>query len=487
MLHLTSTMKPSMINRHIPVVFCAALFLIVRPVISASSGPKPNFILYIADDQAKTDYGVYGNEKVHTPGVDRLAKEGMLFQRAYATQGICAPSRSALYTGNFPLRNGCFLNHTPVREGTMSLVPELQKLGYQVILAGKSHVSPKKAFPWDQHWRPVKADLGQEGGQPERLPIDRIRTFLQNEQTPFCLVIASPLPHGPYPDKPDATLEDVQRLPYHPSPSRNWINKQAGYYENIREDNRQLVAVLESLDTSPHRDNTLFLYTADHGRPGKYTVYEAGVNVPLVIRWAPQIKEDSRSQALVSLIDIFPTLIEAAGGEAPDADGRSFLSVLKGEEQTARNYTYSIAENQNIWMPYVFPARMVTDGRWKYVRNPNALSVHEANFGDNEAVNAFIRIGAEKFPDREPEELFDLNADPFEQQNLATDPAHAETLKRLSAELDRWMREQGDYLADGGKVILFKPRHHPLDKANKMYTPPESLQGTLTPDAYPIP
>jgi arylsulfatase A-like enzyme len=103
---------------------------------------KPNFLVFIADDLNKEYYGCYGNEKTATPTTSRLAEEGMVFDNAFTGQAICAPSRTMLYTGKYPLRNGAFKNHSEVYEGTRSVCHYLQKLAYDVILCGKSHVNP---------------------------------------------------------------------------------------------------------------------------------------------------------------------------------------------------------------------------------------------------------------------------------------------------------------------------------------------------------
>ena len=117
---------------------------------------KPNIVFFLADDQDKLDYGCYGNEKIYTPAVDQLAKEGIMFQQAFTGQAICAPSRSQLYTGNYPLKNGCFLNHVPSKKEQKSVTHYLKQLGYEVILAGKSHVKPQSVYDWDREWKPVK-------------------------------------------------------------------------------------------------------------------------------------------------------------------------------------------------------------------------------------------------------------------------------------------------------------------------------------------
>ena len=137
---------------------------------------QPNIIFYLADDQDKLDYGCYGNDKVHTPAVDRLAKEGMIFQNAFTGQAICAPSRSQLYTGKYPIKNGCALNHIISKPGQESVAQYLQALGYDVILAGKSHVGPASVYVWSREWR----EINEEGLPRPVLPLDSIQNYFKS-------------------------------------------------------------------------------------------------------------------------------------------------------------------------------------------------------------------------------------------------------------------------------------------------------------------
>jgi len=112
---------------------------------------KPNFIFYLADDQDKLDYGTYGNPNVDTKAVDRLASEGIKFNNFYTGQAICAPTRSQIFTGKYPIKNGCFVNHIGVKPGTETIISYLEKEGYEVVLAGKSHVKPNSVFKWSRY------------------------------------------------------------------------------------------------------------------------------------------------------------------------------------------------------------------------------------------------------------------------------------------------------------------------------------------------
>ncbi len=449
-----------------------------------NTSAKPNVILYLVDDQDRTDYGCFGNPYVHTPAVDRLSREGTRFDRFYTAQAICAPSRSMLFTGMFPLKNGAYMNHRPLRNGRMSLIPELQKLGYKVILAGKSHVGPDSAFPWTEHWPSEEVPLS-DGGQSARLPLDKIRAFLKTESGPYCLVLCSALPHPPYPEVPSGTQDTIPFYQGEDPENQTLIQKRTAYYENIRRDNLQIEAVLEAADQSQDPDNQLFLYLADHGNRQKFTLYEGGLNVPLVARWPGKIAAGTLSHELVSMVDLFPTLIDLAGGHLPaEVDGTPMTDLLLGRGPSPRNFTFGVGEHQNIFIPSVFPMRMVTDGKWKYIRNVNAYERHESNLGEHERINAFIREGADTFRHLPFEELYDLESDPFEQSNLANLPPYQKIQSRLSIQLDHWMEEQNDYLIEEGPLPLFRPSHMALDRPNPHYSPPAELAHTLKDSDY---
>ena len=138
------------------------LFLIILIYITNVScvniqekNDRPNFIFYLSDDQDRLDYSIYGNDLVETSAVSKLAKEGMVFNNFYTSQAICSPSRSQLLTGMYPIKNGCYANHIPVRSNISSITKYLKEGGYDVYLAGKSHVKPDSIFDWT-HYFPLK-------------------------------------------------------------------------------------------------------------------------------------------------------------------------------------------------------------------------------------------------------------------------------------------------------------------------------------------
>ena len=434
---------------------------------------KPNIIFYLADDQDKYDYGCYGNEKIHTPAVDKLAKEGLRFENAFTGQAICAPSRSQLYTGNYPLKNGCFLNHIQTKNKQVSITTYLRELGYEVILAGKSHVGPKSVFDWNKEWKPEY----KEGAPRPYLPFDSIKDYLESANKPFCMYITSEYPHGPYFDETAGTSDNYKFFPFNKKNKENAIvlKQMAGYYRNVKEDNLQLEQILAWVDEFLD-ENTLFIYSADHGKTGKFTVYDRGLNIPFVVRWPAVIKPGTKSDVLIHYTDVLPTFMEIAGGKAPvNIDGSSFFPVLKGDDKEIHEYVYGVQTNQNIQQTAIFPSRMVRNKKYKYIRNFNSIEVVENNYGDNEYLNAFLKRGAEKFKDTPFEELYDIENDPFEQVNLAKNPEFKETKELLVAELYKWMNEQEDFLVKENYMPLLKPTLHQLDKSSPFKKVPPEL------------
>lgn len=444
---------------------------------------KPNIVFYLADDQDVTDYGIYGNEKVHTPAVDRLANEGIVFDNAFTGQAICAPSRAQLLTGKYPLKNGSFANHTPTRPDIISVTKQMRNLGYSVVLAGKSHVKPQNVYDWDQAWEPVP----KTGVPREYIPLSDIETYFETATEPFVMFIASKYPHGKY---FDVEQPDAEALKFHPFDEKSrddpaYIKKRAGYYRSIKEDNRQLEHVLKLVDTHLD-DNTLFIYSADHGVSGKFSLKDIGLKVPFVVRWPGVIEPGSRSGQLIHYTDVLPTMMDIArGAPDPSMDGRSFLPLLLGQDEVIHDYVYGVRTNQNIINAHVFPSRMIRDTRYKYIRNFNALGVLDKNLGANEAVNAFLRQGALKHKNEAFEELYDVVADPFEQNNIAERPDMAKVKSRLSQQMFAWMEDQGDFLEDRfGHIPIITAPTFKLDQNSQYRSIPAEFQNTLKPGDY---
>ena len=188
--------------------FFKIIFVLLAFSISSKNNfnvDKPNFIIYLSDDQDFLDYNIYGNQNVQSNGVNRLAREGLVFTNFHTGQAICAPSRSQLYTGLYPLKNGSYANHTNVKSNTLTIVQHLKKIGYEVGLAGKDHVGPMQTFNFDFHIKKI---------ENKNLDLFRIKKYLKNIDNPFCLILASDYPHGPHPSISSYKVSDIIKHPY---------------------------------------------------------------------------------------------------------------------------------------------------------------------------------------------------------------------------------------------------------------------------------
>ena len=438
------------------------------------SSTSPNFIFYLADDQDLLDYGIYGNPKVHTPAVDALAKEGMRFTNFYTAQAICAPSRSQIFTGMHPLKNGCMANHLPVKPNLKTVIDYMKAEGYEVVLAGKGHVKPNSVFQWSKYFKSV---------DHRYLPLDKLENYLENVKKPFCVFVTSDFPHGPYPKISEYTNEDIHQLPYDKG---NFRKFKTGYYQNIRDDNAQLEQVLELVKANGFVDNSIFIYASDHGISGKWGVAEQGLKVPFIVRWPGVVEANSVSETMLNFVDILPTFLDIIGADIPqDLDGKSFQPTLKGNTDPIHDYIFSLATKQNIQKCKVFPSRAIRGKRFKFIRNYNSIEVVESNYGSNPVINAFIRKGAESFPNVPFEELYDLELDPYQEQNLINNPEYLEQKNRLSSALENWMIAQNDFLIHQ-KMPLIKPTLHPLDRNSKWNKVDEDLVGKIDESSYII-
>ena len=464
-------------NKHFTVQFL--IFLIVISItIDAfgqyASNSKPNIFIYIADDQNSWDYEIFGNKQVKTKNFDRLVTEGLRFSNAYTSQAVCAPSRSQLFTGLFPMKNGCYANHLPVRN-VKDINDLMNESGYDVVLAGKGHIKPNSVFNWTRYF-PTNSE--------RRIPIKKVEEYIVNSNKPLCIIFSSDLPHGPFPKSSDYNNKPLDYDPSLKNISSNIGNYKAGYYKNIEDDNDQLGIVLSMLETVSNLDESIFIYISDHGLKGKWSVRETGLKIPMVIRWPNVIPPNTKIDKLVSIVDILPTIVEVSGGEKNESlDGKSLIPIIQNSNISFRDYIFGIATRQNIQKCYVFPSRSVRDKRYKYIINYNSKEVVKDNLVLNKNVNYFIKRGANEFNEVPYEELYDLEADPYEHVNLAKEESFLLIKQKLSNVLNDWMISQNDILVKY-KMPIIKPTLHPLDRPSKWNNPKKEYQFRLLSNDY---
>jgi uncharacterized sulfatase len=440
-----------------------------RPGGAARSSARPHVVLFMADDHTWHDCGPYGAKDVRTPNLDRLAGEGMRFDRAFAASPTCTPSRSAIYTGLYPFRNGAHANHSWINEGVRTLPDHFKQLGYRVVLAGKTHIGPREQFGFEY----LKGSNVMPPGKDHVLwtdldtaVVDRLLAEHDKRQ-PLCLLVCSHSPHVYWPENDGYDPATIDLPPYLVDTPETRAMR-ARYYTDVTWMDKQLGEVLASLsrhgyDAAAGGADTLMIYTADQGAQwpfAKWTLYDAGVKTPLVVRWAGRVKPGSTSDAMVTLVDLLPTMLEAAGGTPPhDFDGKSFLPVALGKADAHRDAVF--ATNTGDGQMNRSPMRCVRTNRYKYILNlapETPFKTHISHAGEDDGVvywrsweklagtNADAREHVERYQHRPPEELYDVVDDPFEQRNLANGPAHAAELQRLRGLLRDWRVQQGEDL-----------------------------------------
>ncbi|GIW99641.1 MAG: heparan N-sulfatase [Pirellulaceae bacterium] len=424
---------------------------------------QPNFLIIMADDCTFSDLPAYGGRNAKIPNLDSLAAESLVFDRAYLCSAMCQPCRAELFSGQYPMRNGCAWNHSASRPTTRSLPHYLRPLGYRVGLAGKVHVKPRKAFPFESV-DGYDANCVRNPTKPHE--IAKVREFmLRDPSQPFCLVVALVEPHVPWVmGDPSLYRPEELELPPHIADTPRTREDFARYLAEITYMDGQVGELLETLEVTGLANNTVVLFTSEQGSqfPGcKWTNWDTGVHTALMVRWPGRI-QPGRTEALVQYADIAPTLLEIAGGqvEGQPFDGASFRGVLEGKTSEHRQFVYGMHNNFPEGPP--FPIRSISDGRYHYIRNlaPERIYIEKHVMGlrgegtlNNPYWGTWVWHATEdprtyglvqRFLRRPAEELYDLQEDPAEMNNRMGDPTMAEIGRRLREELDAWMASQGD-------------------------------------------
>lgn len=409
---------------------------------------------------------------VETPNLGRLAARSLLFRNAYCASPTCSPSRAALFTARYPHETGMMgLLHRGfrLREPSRILPAWLQRQGYETALCGIQHIQPGAGLTgYDHRLKGVESRTQQgqvDWTAHDRSVAEQAADFLAARagDGPFFLDCGFWQPHRPFPE-PEIDPGGVSPpagVPDTPETRRDM----AGFVTAVRHMDRCCGIVLDALTRSPAADNTLVIFTTDHGPafPGwKCNLTRRGTGVALVIRppggIEPRVIDD-----LASHLDLFPTLCDLLGLEKPDPDmrGASLAPLLRG---AARAEPDRLLFSEVTYHAGYEPMRAVRTGRHSLIKIfDDDLSPVPANIDDSAAKDIWIEAG---WLDRERERvrLFDLRLDPDETRNLADSPAYAEVRARLERALDAWMRETRDPLRHGSVPLppggYANPRSH---------------------------
>jgi N-sulfoglucosamine sulfohydrolase len=469
---------------------------------SLSAADCPNILLFTADDLHAESLGVYGGKPADlTPNLDAFAAESLLFNRAHVNVAICAPCRAVIATGRYSHRSGA-MGFMPAREDVPDIVTRLQAGGYHTWILGKyGHSTPKKSMKWDYHFD--QKDLGN-GRNPD-LYKQRAETFFKQSKDagkPFYFMVNSHDPHRPYCDPEKLTKgAAMPSRTYKPSevtvpgflPDLPGVRAEMGTYLNsTRRLDDTFGATMQALKHAGVADNTLVLFITDNGIAvpfAKCNTWFHSSHSPLLVRWPGVVKPETHDDShFVSVVDFFPTFLEVTSVKGPDGlDGRSFLSLLKGESQKCREHVFTQIDSkaggeyvpmravQNANYGYIY--NPFSDGKYWYRNNNEGKTMAAMNKAakDDPAIAARIDL----FRHRVPEEFYNLEKDPNCLINLIDDPKHAAALKALQTLMVVQMKKTQDPMlpafqnrnnqakVDEIMVKTYGPRKPKKEKKNK--------------------
>jgi len=450
-------------------LICSALFTAL-----ISSAEPVNFLIITADDMNWNSVGCFGAEMPGTtPSIDRLASEGMRFNRAHVASTVCMPSRNALNSGRLPHRSGGEGFHH-FRIPDLPTIPHtLTKHGYHVGILGKvAHSTPYKNTPWDH---------AEEVGRNTELITKKALVFMEEagqKKKPFYLIVNSHDPHRPYYHYTSEGREMRSRKGKapnsHPSrvfkpdevvvpaflPDTKDVRKElADYYCSVRRCDDLVGHLMDILEQTGLASNTVVFFLSDHGMgapSAKGNAYLNSTKTPLVVRWPGRVKPGSvDDRNYVSSIDIFPTLLEAAGIESPGGfDGLSLLPVFAGNGLKNRDDIFFTYFYTNVGKN-LFNMRTALTEDFSYTYNTfhTGAPLYSGSSLGGHFFKSMQAAGetdpkwaarADFILRRAPEELYDLRKDPDCMNNLAENPEYEPVIKKSRKAMAENMRATAD-------------------------------------------
>ena len=459
--------------------------LLCLPLVTAA--PRPNILFAIADDWGFGDAGAYGSTWVKTPAFDRLAREGILFQRAYTPNAKCAPSRAIILTGRYSWQLEEAANHQNVFPSKFgSFVELLAGNGYVTGYTGKGW-GPGIANDAGGKRRSItgKAWTKRKAKPPARAISNNdyagnFADFLASapEGNPWCFWYGTSEPHRSYEDgvglRMGKRLEDIDHVPAFWPDNARTRGDMLDYAIEVEHYDTHLGRILTHLEKAGQLDNTLIVATSDHGMPFprcKGQAYDYSNHVPLAIRWPGGIQGKNRSvEDFVNFTDLAPTFLEAAGVHdlAPimqPMSGRSLFEIFQsprsGQVVPSRDHVVLGKERHDVGRPNNggYPIRGIRKGDYLYLYNfeANRWPAGNPETGylncDASPIKTLIlnqrrqgnrHFWSLNFGKRPEEEFFNVRSSRDCVENLAGDEAHAELRNTLKAELFEKLKEQGD-------------------------------------------
>jgi arylsulfatase A-like enzyme len=427
---------------------------------------RPNIIYLVAHDLGRM-LGCYGRG-FESPNLDRFAREGAQFNKAYCATTACSPSRGCAWTGQYAHTNGLMglVNRgwsLPVERRT--IVDHMNEAGLHTALSGLDHVRKFRQDHRFKEYRPADSRTA--------VVVDNAIEFLSSrvgQSQPFYLNMGTIEVHGSQwgtnftnreeggsnPPLDRYGWTDEERVPVPPTfkDAPQVRREMANYQECIRYLDYHLGRLFNAIDRLGFRDNTVIMFNADHGMEGlrgKGTLYELGVEIACAMR-GPGIVPGTRVDHLIQNIDYVPTFLDAVGAETPaDIQGQSFWPLLTGGDYTPKEMIYA---ERNWHGQTNDPMRSVRTPRYHLIKNFDT-SLKSAWTAENVPAihDTYQSYPSSLFPHgtepRDEVELFDLEQDPYDWHNVADEPQLASVRDELLTALDRWRRDTKDPLLDG--------------------------------------
>jgi len=485
------------------------------------SARRPNLLFLFSDQHTQRIAGCYGGLPDLTPNLDRLAAQGVTFDNTYCPSPLCVPSRMSMLSGRYPYEQECWTNDDYLRSDVPTWLHAVGAAGYRPVLAGRLHsMGPDQLHGYAErmvgdhspNWGGVpRHDLGvlEKANDPWRESLERsgvgqsayqvkdvetaaaacahLRSVAKAQRAgarePFCLTVGFLLPHPPYVAWREDYAKFAGRVPppsfgTPPQPPHAWeawwrenraiadvddgtaLRARTAYYALVHRLDALIGQILECLAQEGLDDDTLLVYSTDHGDQlgerglwWKHTLYEDSVKVPLILRWRGELPAGERRPHVSNLIDVAATMADALGAPPlPHGHGRSLLGVARDARSAWQDETFveHCTDSVPAWTGgREAQQRMIRSGRFKLVYYHGAAP-----------------------------QLYDLETDPHERNDLAGDPAHAATRERLRAQvLDGW-----DPDAIAARIRARRLDKNILDAWARQVRPPDEFRWDLKPE-----
>lgn len=464
----------------LPLASLIVFALAARPGGAAPAQPL-NLLVVTADDMNADSAGWMGCKLGATPNLDAFAASCHRFVNNHVSAPICQPSRSALMTGRVPHRNGA-LGFNPINTDVPTLVEVLAKNGYWTGAVNKiAHMAPKTKFPWD-------LALNGSGKNPTSMGehVSQCLKAAKDAKKPFFLNANITDPHRPFPGadlRPNAARNQAgaaKAEPYRPEdvtvPSfleelpavRREV---AEYLSGVRRFDKSFGEVLSALKASGHADDTLIVFLSDHGMSfpfSKATVYRNGTWSPVLLRW-PGMPAAVVHEEFVSSVDLMPTVLDLLGVEKPDGlDGRSWVSLLKGEKQPDRDFVVTHVNTVSSGKSFAQRCIRTKSAALMFHRWADGTTTFRVEAMNGRSYAALVAAGkddarikarVDQFVTGTPLSFFDLEKDADERKNLIADPKWRTELDRLAKLLLAHMERTKDpQLGPFKRALVTLPR-----------------------------